>query len=907
MTPPLRNWIAVACLLTVPWPVPAADLDCAGPSMRRAATSALPPRGQLHALVIFARFQDEGGSSTAPDFAGDLFDPSLPGSVTHFFHEMSSGQFSMTGEVLPRVYASQSAMDRYLSGDTGGRGDFGRFTREILDAADADVDFGRFDNDGPDGLPNSGDDDGAVDLVLLVTQSTPSGFIIGDADGVALLGLDSSYLTDDAAAVGGRVLVRPDAAGVPGGTLQRGLNLADAVGIIAHEMGHVFGLPDLYDRANTRFGIVELQDDSAGIGYWGLMGHGARGWDDRGGPTPFSSWSRKRLGWLGVDNEQLVVLSASIKGAFLGDINDGGTVYQLPLTDNDYLLVEHRSAASSHYERHLPVDGVLIWRVDPDQSNNDNEQAKVVDLICADGLYTEAGFPLGTRVDPDLGQDNLDFYSSVAEYSAAHAGNLGDGTDVFDGERFVEYSPLSNPAINGVSINGIRRVGAGFSADLVLADPRRAGRVTGQQTWRDTMYIVGDIVIPEGARVDLAPGTVVRVTDDGRGTGTDRDRVEITIDGVLAPSGGTSRIESDRLTPAPGDWVGLTATASGLLALGSTTIEHARDAIVVRGGARGLALDGVTVRGAAADGIRVLSLFGRTSLHRVTVENVGGDAVTIDGGDLVVAQDLQLRDNGGHGFVRADGRLTLTDSEITGNGTAIDGYDLWLREKASGSVTGSRFTGTGEGARVELTGAMTIEENEWSGYRVALRTRSANPRVRANVFSGVDTVLSVQGFRVPSLVQLNVVSEPLALVANEADQLLDVARNWWGTSEIAEITAGMSGPVDWDPPLNFDPRLPVEFALKQNFPNPFNSGTVIDFSVSLLDISLTAGQRMTLDIRTITGGRVRNLLEQAAAPGIYRVAWDGRDESGRPAASGVYFYELAVGRIRLLRRLTVIR
>jgi len=156
-------------------------------------------------------------------------------------------------------------------------------------------------------------------------------------------------------------------------------------------------------------------------------------------------------------------------------------------------------------------------------------------------------------------------------------------------------------------------------------------------------------------------------------------------------------------------------------------------------------------------------------------------------------------------------------------------------------------------------------------------------------------------------VQLNVVSEPLALVANEADQLLDVARNWWGTSEIAEITAGMSGPVDWDPPLNFDPRLPVEFALKQNFPNPFNSGTVIDFSVSLLDISLTAGQRMTLDIRTITGGRVRNLLEQAAAPGIYRVAWDGRDESGRPAASGVYFYELAVGRIRLLRRLTVIR
>jgi hypothetical protein len=64
---------------------------------------------------------------------------------------------------------------------------------------------------------------------------------------------------------------------------------------------------------------------------------------------------------------------------------------------------------------------------------------------------------------------------------------------------------------------------------------------------------------------------------------------------------------------------------------------------------------------------------------------------------------------------------------------------------------------------------------------------------------------------------------------------------------------------------------------------------------------------MTLDVRTITGGLVRRIFEQAAAPGIYRVLWDGRDETGRAAASGVYFYELSVGPIRLLRRLTVLR
>jgi len=912
MMPPLRNLVVAVCLLTPVLQAMAADVECAGPALRPAATAALASRGQLHALVIFARFQDESGPSTVPAFAGQLFDPAIPGSLTHFFDEMSSGQFALTGEALPRTYVSVGPTERYLSDSDTGHGDFGRFTREILDAADLDVDFGRFDNDGPDGIPNSGDDDGFVDLLLLVTQSTPSGFIVGDADGVALLGLDVSHFTSDAASVGGRIAVRADvsgssSSGVPGGTLQRGMNLADAVGIIAHEMGHVFGLPDLYDRDNIRGGIIDLNDDSAGIGYWGLMGHGARGWDDRGGPTPLCAWSRKRLGWLGVDNERLVVLTASIEDVFLGDVNTGGSVYQLPLADGDYLLVEHRAAAGSYYERHLPADGVLVWHVDPAVPNNDNEHGKVVDLVCADGLYNDAGYPAGTLVAPDLGQDNLDYYSKNDDFRALHAGNLGDATDVFDGMRFTEYAPLSNPAINGVSINDIRRAGAGFSADLVLGDRRRAGRLTGRQTWRDTMQIIGDVTIVAGASVNLAPRTVVRIGADGRGTGDDRRRIEIVVDGTLSSSGATSRFESAAPVPAPGDWIGLSTTSSGLLSLGSTSIEHAQDAIVVRGGSRGLTLTDVTVRNTVGDGISLLDLEGRIRLLGVTVEGVGGNGVTAIGGDAVIADNVRLRDNGGHGFVRADGEVFLANSELIGNGTAIDGYDLWLRERSSGSVLGTELSGTGEGARVELTRSLTLEGNEWSGYRVALRTRSANPRVRANVFTGVDTVLSVQGFSVPSVVQLNVVSEPQILVVNETDQRLDVARNWWGTAELAAVAAGMTGLVDWDPPLNFDPRLPVDFSLAQNFPNPFNGNTVIDFNVSLLDVSLTAGGFMTLEVRTITGGLVRRLFEQAAAPGIYRAVWDGRDESGEPAASGVYFYELAVGRIRLLRRLTVLR
>ena len=916
MKPCLRNcvaiaWIVTPCLVTASIPVAlqasTAGLKCAGPAPRRAATAALSSTGELRALVIFARFQDEEGSATAPAFSADLFDPSLPGSLSHFFDEMSSGQFSLTGAALPKLYVSTSPMSGYLADSGAGVGDFGRFTREIIAAADADVDFGEFDNDGPDGIPNSGDDDGFVDLLLIVTRSAPSGFIVGDADGIARLGLFGAYLTEDVAAAGGRRIAIREDSGNPGGTLQRGLSFADAAAIIAHEMGHLLGLPDLYDKVNTRGNIIDLNDGSAGIGYWGLMGHGARGWDDRGGPTPFCSWSRKQLGWLGVANEQLFVVSTSIDDAFLGDINRGGTVYQLPLTAGHYLLIEHRSAGSSYYERHLPAEGVLIWHINPDRPDNDDEHAKVVDLVCADGLYVDAGYPAGAQPDFDLGQDNLDFYSADANFRSEHEGNLGDATDVFDGARFTEYTPLSNPAINGVSVNDIRRAGAGFSADLVVQDPRRAGRMTGQQTWRDTMLIVGDVTITAGASVDLVPGTVVRIGDDGRASGVDPDRVEIVIDGTLTSLGATSIFESAATTAAPGDWVGLTTTGSGLLTLGTTTIRHAHNAIVVRGGSRGLSLVGVTVQDNAADGIRVSSVAGRVRLLRVTVEGVGGNAVSIDGGDPVSAENLRLIDNVGHGFIRADGNVTLSASELARNGTVAGGYDLWLREGASGSVSGTRLTGTGEGARLELTGALELVRNEWSGYRVALRTRSANPEVRSNVFSAVDTVLSALGFRVPTALQLNVVSDPQVLVANETQQTLDAARNWWGTTEIAAISSGMSGPVDWDPPLNFDPRLPVDFSLEQNFPNPFNGATVIDFSVSLLNISLSAGEMMNLDIHTITGGLVRHVFAQAAAPGIYRVVWDGRDEAGHQAASGVYFYQLSVGPIRLLRRLTVLR
>ena len=159
----------------------------------------------------------------------------------------------------------------------------------------------------------------------------------------------------------------------------------------------------------------------------------------------------------------------------------------------------------------------------------------------------------------------------------------------------------------------------------------------------------------------------------------------------------------------------------------------------------------------------------------------------------------------------------------------------------------------------------------------------------------------------PGSILLNSVVEPGVLVVNTTPHRIDAKRNWWGTGAAGQIQAGMSGPVDWTPFLNHDPRLPVDFELAQNYPNPFAGSTVIEFSVPPLPASLGVSGPMALEVRTLLGGLVRRLLRQEAAPGVYRVVWDGRDESGIAAASGLYYYQFSVGGLYLRRRLVVLR
>ena len=89
--------------------------------------------------------------------------------------------------------------------------------------------------------------------------------------------------------------------------------------------------------------------------------------------------------------------------------------------------------------------------------------------------------------------------------------------------------------------------------------------------------------------------------------------------------------------------------------------------------------------------------------------------------------------------------------------------------------------------------------------------------------------------------------------------------------------------------------------LAQNSPNPFNTWTTIGFD-------LPRRGDCHLSIYDLRGRRVRALLIQADLPsGRHRVAWDGTDEAGGAAASGVYLYRLRAGDETRTRRLVLVK
>jgi photosystem II stability/assembly factor-like uncharacterized protein len=95
---------------------------------------------------------------------------------------------------------------------------------------------------------------------------------------------------------------------------------------------------------------------------------------------------------------------------------------------------------------------------------------------------------------------------------------------------------------------------------------------------------------------------------------------------------------------------------------------------------------------------------------------------------------------------------------------------------------------------------------------------------------------------------------------------------------------------------NANATQPGIFALGQNYPNPFNPSTLIDFVIGKTGF-------VTITVYDLLGKEVTELISSPLDAGSYKIVWDGRDNTGRAVAGGVYFYQMKSGAFHSTRKM----
>ena len=90
--------------------------------------------------------------------------------------------------------------------------------------------------------------------------------------------------------------------------------------------------------------------------------------------------------------------------------------------------------------------------------------------------------------------------------------------------------------------------------------------------------------------------------------------------------------------------------------------------------------------------------------------------------------------------------------------------------------------------------------------------------------------------------------------------------------------------------------IPGEFALHQNFPNPFNPSTEIRFD-------LPEAGKVNLAIYNLMGQKIRTLSSGEMTPGYHSIVWDGTNDLGSQVATGMYFYAIQTSEFQATKKM----
>jgi immune inhibitor A len=318
-----------------------------------ASALALAPTAsrRMHALALLVDFSDNKGTRPASEFQDMLFNPENATSLTSYYKKLSGGQLEVTGEAVDYVRAPKP-YTFYTDGQSGTGMNFPKNTPGLLEDAltvfCAKDNLKRFDTDG----------DGFVDGIFLI-----------HAGGGAEAEPDPTKRKD---------MIWSHKWTLPSPFSNSGVKVFaystepedGRVGVFCHELGHVLGLPDLYDTSYR----------SEGVGNWCLMGGGS--WGGGGNkPVRMSCWCLAKLGWI---KPQKITGTKTLTIPTLA--TDPTACYRLwtkGAAGPEYFLIENRQTTGM--DSALPGKGLALWHVDERQSANTNPLNYLVGLVQADG------------------------------------------------------------------------------------------------------------------------------------------------------------------------------------------------------------------------------------------------------------------------------------------------------------------------------------------------------------------------------------------------------------------------------------------------------------------------------------------------------------------------------------------
>jgi M6 family metalloprotease-like protein len=821
----------------------------------------------VFALTLMGQFTDLPGFYTQEQFQAQLYDgPNPTGTVTDYYTEVSYDQLYFTGDAKG-WYNVLGGIQNYSPGSSSGGP---KFVVELIQASDPTLNFADY-------------------IQYYDSQNRPHiGFIAVVHSGAgAEAGANNIWshrwnftvysggpiTTNDIDPISGfNVIIDGPYAIMPersGGNNSEGSLIE--IGVFAHEFGHIFGLPDLYDTDGS----------SEGLGNWCLMAAGSWGGNDSSPETPthMSAWCKKQLGWVTPTNITSLEQDFSVE-----NVEENPVVYRMWLEGtiaNQYFLIENRQHLG--YDINIRNSGFLIYHVDDNQGSNQNENHYKVDLEQADGLRNlnngqnrgDAGDPFpgsynNTRFDWNTNPNSKDYslqntFVSVRNIQKNGNTMIGD-FDVHSGAfLFTEKETIlfesefgKPPLVKLVTISNY-----GFD-DLIITD----------------------ITSESGPFTLLTPPTypVTLVTNES-----------LTLEIEFNPNNLVFYSEFMAFNDNDPMFEGLTLNGQAyVMNPALTDIFYAISNVSVPDTGKSLLLDKNTGEGTELGGsnfadVRALTVDpisnilygivpGVTSSDIIRVNATEGDAYTLytlNGLGLMVAVAFDTsgilygaKQNGEIYTIDLSNGTTIlaTTSPVQLTAIAFDPItnELWATPRLLVGQKDKIFKidlSTGDTTNVGRTG-FNVQTNDLAFDETGALFGVIGGATDIGKLISIDKISAV-GTEVGETGYTNVQS---------------LAYRTSGTSSVNEIE-----------------QIPGTFSLEQNYPNPFNPSTKIEFRIAELGL-------VTLKVYDVLGNELMTLVNEQKQAGNYEFEFNASSLS-----SGVYFYQLKSGNLTQTKKMVLLK